>query len=453
MMEESAKLVSLGMPTQLALEVARQISDGANAPNLVRLGVPTQLAKELAWQIANGADVENLAALGMPTQLAVEVARQMGSGAWTPTELSLQSLYSANEGLATPHTLAAMSSPPTVTVTGSTASPAGMGVTYTYIAGSPVPAYKGGGDKLYAALYRRFPAATDPVGGGNTANNESGSLWRVSVRTNSAKVSFSTAGTTLKLRFLVRTPGGIDQYVDKAGTLNSESGHVVLDFGSDADRIITCEGQKGAAFRAINVLDGYTATKPTEEPALAMFLGDSFTDGVGVAFTGDSYVASCAESLGFANFWASPLGDTGYVKDSGGTRLKLADRIVNDINRAKQYGAVKKLFIAMGINDIGLSGVEAEATICFNLARSLLPEASISVVGPWDGFAPGAPSGAYSAVKSAIQSAVGSRGGFHFLDAEGVAFAKNASTLPHPDEAGALTLGQWLASAERAALA
>lgn len=81
MMEESAKLVSLGMPTQLALEVARQIADGASAPNLVRLGVPTQLAIELAWQIANGADVENLASLGMPTQLAVEVARQIGEGA------------------------------------------------------------------------------------------------------------------------------------------------------------------------------------------------------------------------------------------------------------------------------------------------------------------------------------------------------------------------------------
>ena len=80
MMEESAKLVSLGMPTQLALEVARQIVDGASAPNLVRLGVPTQLAIELAKQIDGGADVENLATLGMPTQLAVEVARQIGGG-------------------------------------------------------------------------------------------------------------------------------------------------------------------------------------------------------------------------------------------------------------------------------------------------------------------------------------------------------------------------------------
>lgn len=376
-----------------------------------------------------------------------------GGGAWRATEDALRTLYAANEGLDTPHTLDAMASPPTVTVTSVTANPAGMGVTYTYVSGSLVPLYKGGANKAFATNYRRFPVVTDPVGGGNVGGNESASVFFSSVRTTSAKVSFSTLSSSEKVRFRVRTPGGIDQYVDKAGTLNSSNGHIVLDFGSDADRIITCEGMKNGGIRAINVLDGYTATKPVEETGIALFLGDSFIEGTGTAFVGDGLAAPCAESLGFAHFWASGSGGTGYVATNSSTRPKLADRIVADITRAMTYGTVTKLFIPMGINDLGLSGIQTEAAACLDIARSMLPAASISVVGPWDNAAPGAPVANYASCKAAIQAAVGSRGGVHFLDPEGVAYDQNALALPHPDEAGALTLGQWLAAAERAALA
>ena len=84
MMEESAKLVSLGMPTQLALEVARQIVEGGSTEGLVRLGVPSSLAAEIARQIDTGGgdvlDPLRLVARGMPTQLAIEVARQIEEG-------------------------------------------------------------------------------------------------------------------------------------------------------------------------------------------------------------------------------------------------------------------------------------------------------------------------------------------------------------------------------------
>lgn len=83
-MENSVKLTNLGMPTQLALEVARQIAEGGSTEGLVRLGVPSTLAAEIARQIdTGGGDVLNplrLVARGMPTQLAIEVARQIEEG-------------------------------------------------------------------------------------------------------------------------------------------------------------------------------------------------------------------------------------------------------------------------------------------------------------------------------------------------------------------------------------
>jgi len=446
------KFVSLGTSPALAKEYANQIQVGVyNARRLSELGMVTPLAKYVTESLAIGTFVGRKA---MELSMTEAVANlTLANLMWVPVETSLRSLYAANQGLATPHTLPAMASPPSVTVTSVTANPAGMGVTYTYVSGSLVPLYKGGADKAFSTNYRRFPVVTDPVGGGNVGGNESASVFFSGVRTTSAKVSFSTLSSTEKVRFRVRTPGGIDQYVNKAGTLNSSNGHIVLDFGSDADRIVTCEGMKNGGIRAINVLDGYTATKPVEEAGIALFLGDSFIEGVGTAFVGDGLAAPCAESLGFAHFWASGSGGTGYVATNSSTRPKLADRIVADITRAMGYGTVAKVFMAMGLNDIGLSGIQAEAEACLSLARGILPAASISVVGPWDNAAPSAPVANYAACKTAIQAAVVNRGGVHFLDPQGVSFAQNALTLPHPTEAGALTLGQWLAAAERAALA
>lgn len=376
------------------------------------------------------------------------IVRPEGVGAWVSTEVALRALYAANEGLDTAHTLDAMDTPPSVTVTGSTANPSGMGVTYTFVGGSLVPAYKGGGIEVVSTNYRRFPVMTVSSG------SVQWTTWRVSVRTSAPKVAFSVNGTSgSKYRFLVRTPGQPDEYVDKAGTTvdGASVGFVVLDFGGAADRIVTVENQDNTSFRAVNVSDGYTATNPNEEAGIALYFGDSFTTGTGTTFKNDGFVTVSAEQLGFANIWASGVGGTGYLATNGATRYKLSERILADINRAKAIGTVSKVFVAMGLNDLAIGDVTAEAAACFDIIRAALPSASVSVLGPWDVKAPSAVAARFASRKAEIQAALAGRGGFHFLDTQGVEFTKSDGT--HPDTAGHLTVGAWLAGAERTALA
>lgn len=367
-------------------------------------------------------------------------------GAWLATEAALRSKYQAAALLGTPHTLAAMASPPTVTPTGSVSNPAGMAVSYTFVSGSLVPHYKGGGIEVVSTNNRRFPNVTLSSG------VESYSTWRVSARTSSPRVAFSLGGTTgANYRFLVRTPGGEERYVDKAGTAVNPGGFVILDFGSSADRIVTVEGQDNQSYRAVNVDTGYTATNP-DEPGIALFLGDSLTQGTpGPTFKRDSLVHCAAELLGLRNFWASGAGGTGYVATSSGTRYKLYDRLAADLDRATAIDNVVKVFILMGVNDEGLSGVQAEAAACFDLIRSRLPAASVSFASGYDKNAPSAASADFLAVSSAIQAAGAGRGGFHFLDLQGTSYTKFDSV--HADDPGCLTLGQAIAAGERLALA
>ena len=73
------RLIRLGMATQLASEIARQIGTGAGDPlRLISLGVPYPLADEIAKQINAGAgQAQRLMALGVAYPLAIEMAEQI----------------------------------------------------------------------------------------------------------------------------------------------------------------------------------------------------------------------------------------------------------------------------------------------------------------------------------------------------------------------------------------
>ena len=73
------RLIRLGMATQLASEIARQIGTGAGNPlRLISLGVPYPLADEIARQINAGTgQAQRLMALGVAYPLAIEMAEQI----------------------------------------------------------------------------------------------------------------------------------------------------------------------------------------------------------------------------------------------------------------------------------------------------------------------------------------------------------------------------------------
>lgn len=386
-----------------------------------------------------------------------------GGGAYVATESSLRALYAANVGVDTPHTLAVMSSPPTIATGAGTASAPAAPYTaltnaYRYTNGSTALAYLGGGDAVTGTTYRRFPVATKFTSGGNVTTTEDATYFRVKAVIDAAAVAFRVLGvasTTVGYRFIVD-----GQYVSLSPTVVATGGrqYIVLDFGSKAARTIIVESALSNGFDGIHVAVGDTVSYPALEPRIALFLGDSFTRGTGTQATGDAaglagdgYYTVLAEQLGFENIWASGLGGTGFVADNTGASYTLGQRLVADIARAKSFGTVAKVFVAMGLNDLGLSGIQAAASADFDTIRAQLPAASVSVLCPWDSAAPGAPSSAFNTAKAAIQAAMAGRGGFHFLDIEGTSYTKYDAT--HPDSAGHATLGNALLTLERAALA
>jgi hypothetical protein len=74
--------------------------------------------------------------------------------------------------------------------------------------------------------------------------------------------------------------------------------------------------------------------------------------------------------------------------------------------------------------------------------RANHPNALIFVIGPWDSASPGSASTGYTTVKQQIISATADRGGFYFLDPEGLTYSKVDAV--HPDDAGHAKLGNWL---------
>lgn len=380
---------------------------------------------------------------------AAPIAR--ANGPWSATRARLKAIFTAQDGAANPHALAPMPVPPSIrTVSTLVAPDTDLTVAYRYSAASGVLRYEGGGNKAFGSgFYRQFPAATQAASGGNLGDGEGGVLWQVRIIATSTKLAFRLLGSTRAYRIIVD-----GRYVSATGTFTAGSSgtqYVVLDFGSRATRAITIENQEASAFDGVYVAPGDTVTLPAASPFRLIALGDSFTWGTGAGHVGDGLVAVAGDYLASSDRWLSGVGGTGYIATAGGTAYALQQRLSADLGRFRAFGSADIVIVAAGLNDIGQSGLAAAASTLFAAIRAAAPEAVVFVVGPWDAAAPAAASAAYVAAKSAIRSAVAGRGGFWFLDPEGQSFTKSDGT--HPDTAGHLALGQWLAARIRATLA
>jgi hypothetical protein len=367
---------------------------------------------------------------------------------WPTTLAMLRSFLALTVGADNPHSLPAMEAPPTIT-TSASSDPA-LSVAYRWTTTPTAFNYRGGGVQNYATVFRRFPVITIAGTGGNLSDGTEGVTWRVGFVANASKVGLRVLGADLTgYRIIV---GG--QYVGFTETLtatDSGTNLIFADFGSKAARTIIIEGSRGLAFEGVFAAPGDTVVPvPISTPRMVI-LGDSITSCAGTISAGDGYGLVAADYLGLEDAFLSGSGSTGYVNSASGTRFKLADRIVTDLDRAKASGRVDIIVFAMGINDQFESGVQAQAELCFKIARSKCPEAVIFVLSPWDALAPDPQIAAYTAVKTAIVAAMGTRPGFYFIDAEGVTYTKDAG--PHPDDPGHATLGVWLETQIRAAIA
>jgi len=380
------------------------------------------------------------------------MANGPGSSQWATALPALRTFITANYNQPNPHNQTAMPSPPTITTGAGTAGapPApytGLTTAYTHLAGTltSVARMEGGGNITFSTDYRRFPVATIGTSGGNVSTTEDAITWRTTVTTNASAVAFSVLGgsATIRYRFIVN-----GRYVSLTGTIVSTGGrqYIVLDFGSQATRTISCESQLSQAVRGVHVLPTDTITLPAHTYRM-MALGDSFSSGTAATIVSDGYVVVAQDMLGFSDSWSSGVGGTGYVATSGGTKYALPSRVSADMDRFLTFGAGNAILVAMGINDIGLAGIQAAAESSLATIRQKAPTAQIFVLGPFDVNAPAAPVANYDTCKAAIQAAIAARGGsgagIRFIDLQGVSYTKADAT--HPDTAGHKTLGDYVA--------
>lgn len=380
----------------------------------------------------------------------------VGGGPWDATKVALQTFLAGTDGAANPHSQSAMPSPPTIVAEGGTRPAwATLALNADVTAAALLTnARYWGSEPLYSQGAFK-PLTTDQgTTGGSLGFNDGREavLARATFSVNARRMAFRVLRTTVPYRFIVD-----GRYADLTGTVPTNTttsathDYISLDFGSKAVREIAIEMQKVSGYVALYAEAGDTIAQVAAPTNRLFAAGDSFVYGTSATALGDGVIAVASDMLGIRDFWMAGTGGTGYVATSSGTKDKLASRLGGDLDRALQYGAIDIVVLAMGINDIGLSGLEAEANACIDIARTKCPAALIFVVGPWDQNAPSPPVANYAACKSAIQNAVGSRGGVWFLDPEGTAYSK-ADSL-HGDTAGCATLGNWLNTEIRAKIA
>jgi lysophospholipase L1-like esterase len=255
-------------------------------------------------------------------------------------------------------------------------------------------------------------------------------------------------GNGAKLRLLVDGQYTATQFAQLPN--DGQGYYYKVDFGSAAARQLKIESNGNFVFWGIQKETAATISAPTDALRLRMVMaGDSFTEGTGATNSGDSLVHYAGKLLGFDDRYDSGSGGTGWVQING-SRVALPARLQQDvINRDGDM-----VVLAMGLNDEGDGNDAACGTACaaaISSIRAASPAVMIYVVGPWDPSAPGATPANRTNMRNVLRDASTGRGGVKFLDPLGVEFGKIGDNT-HPNDAGHVTLGTWLADQVKADL-
>ena len=370
--------------------------------------------------------------------LSLGLAPIQGVGAWAATRAALKAQTMAYGGI--PST----SGSPTFTLGTANAGPTISGTTVdrTDIAfrysGAEVYVPTGFPDNLGYKSYNVTPDGSGGTKAYVAATFEfgyTGQAMEVYVKGNGARMRLSIDGVYQSANF-AQLPNTGSFYYYK------------VDFGSATPRQIKIEHASNLLFLGIRRETAATISAPTAPTRLRLIVaGDSFTEGTGtLAYDGFAQIAG--KLLGFSDIWASGSGGTGWIQTNG-SRVALGDRFVQDVSSRTPDVAI----LAMGLNDEG-DGNDASVVTAMRTAiaaqRATKPATMIYVVGPWDPSAPSAPPGGRTSLRDAMQAGCAGLGGVKFFDPVGVSYTKYDTT--HPDTAGHVTLGTWLADRIKADL-
>lgn len=264
-----------------------------------------------------------------------------------------------------------------------------------------------------------------------------------------AVVEFDWYGTQFETRVIDAAAPPVWLYVDDKLSENNwltltgaSTRWLKYDFtavGAATWRNIRLEYGAGGMFGGLKLDVGGQIRSSTAPRRLRLSIyGDSFTDGTGATYYATGYPYYVGRMLGFKDVVASGGGGTGYVianpSASGGAIPNLADRLIYDgiSSSADIY------IVAMGLNDA--PGV---ATNCTSVLSTLKSTGKpVFAVLPWNPAAPTPRSGSVSTVANEI-IAVCNALNIKYFDPNSVAYTKSDAT--HPDQAGHITLAEWLA--------
>ncbi|AGO49248.1 pectate lyase [Cellulophaga phage phi38:2] len=196
--------------------------------------------------------------------------------------------------------------------------------------------------------------------------------------------------------------------------------------------------QAGSFYGFKTEVGGFIKALDPDETIL--FFGDSITASTGATKGVYGYALSVFAGKN-ANVLLSGIGGTGYVNTVGGTQYNLPERIVqNYTDLVAESGVPDKVVIAMGINDLSLSGIEFAANSAFDLLRTVY-SGEVYVLNAFNANAP-TKSTAYQSFESNLLAAVDGRDGFTFIDVSELSYTKFDAV--HPDDAGHATIAKFL---------
>jgi lysophospholipase L1-like esterase len=295
-----------------------------------------------------------------------------------------------------------------------------------------------------------------------------GFQYRVEINADAAKVAIGIAGNDGGLwRFLVN-----DQYVSLNGQAINASGNqsFILDFtsvGGRAIRKIAVEGERYDSFIGFAVQPTETLFPTRADDLLRMIvLGDSYTAGFSIANNtyGDSCFRVMGDYLGIRDIWTSGAPGTGYLQTTSTCTYTLRQRLSDATSHNPDI-----IGFCMGQNDAGVftpAQIQAEALAAMEAFRSTLPNTPLAVFGTFGENS--GPSATMVAAEQAVQAAFNQSGDSNsifiplctaaspILTGTGTVGAPTGSGNcdvyivsgdVHPNAAGHIYMGKWLASA------
>ncbi|SFO94351.1 Lysophospholipase L1 [Geodermatophilus dictyosporus] len=203
-----------------------------------------------------------------------------------------------------------------------------------------------------------------------------------------------------------------------------------------------------AAGLAVAACGGTAGPDRAAAEVRAVFLGDSYTVGVGTS-VGPTYAARTADRLGWTEVDAGQSG-TGYVADGGGGDRAPFRARVPDVAQA----APDVVVVQGSTNDAGVPSVEvgAAATALYADLAAAVPGARVVVLGPL--AAPGVPRAEIEAIRDALAAAA-AQAGLLFVDPVAGDWLAPSQGLwadsTHPDDEGYAVVADELVAALEAA--